>query len=106
MLNDAHKPLRGTGPSKIPQPRSAPMTVDMRLKKAVQKSHGERLANARDRTSVYALSQDPTLSENEKEEMRKVLKERFNSGARPMPATVQGLASLASERIEDAIARG
>lgn len=106
MLNDAYKPLRGTGPPKIPQPRSAPMNVDMRMKKAVQGSHGERLANARDRTSVYALSQDPTLSKKEKEDMRKVLKERFTSGARPMPATIQGLASLANERIEDAIARG
>lgn len=106
MLNDAHKPLRGTGPPKIPQPRSAPIVVDMRMKGAVAKSRGERLANARDRTSVYALSQDPTLSEKEKEDMRKVLKDRFTAGARPMPATVQGLAALANERIEDAIARG
>lgn len=106
MLNDAHKPLRGTGPPKIPQPRSAPVVVDMRIKGAVAKSQGERLANARDRTSVYALSQDPTLSEKEKEDMRKVLKDRFTAGARPMPATVQGLAALANERIEDAIARG
>ncbi|KAL8813073.1 MAG: hypothetical protein Q9200_000540 [Gallowayella weberi] len=104
MLNDAHKPMRI--PSKIPQPRSSPMSVDMRMKKAIQKSHGERLANARDRTSVYALSQDPTLSEKEKESVRKVLKERFTAGARPMPASVQGLAALANERIEDAIARG
>lgn len=104
MLNDAYKPLRV--PSKLPQPRSSPVSVDMRMKKAIQKSHGERLANARDRTSVYALSQDPTLSENEKEEMRRVLKERFTAGARPMPASVQGLAALANERIEDAIARG
>lgn len=74
--------------------------------KAVQKSHGERLANARDRTSVYALSQDPSLSENEREKMRKILKERFTAGARPMPGSVQGLAALANERIEDAIARG
>ncbi|KAL8734650.1 MAG: hypothetical protein Q9166_001306 [cf. Caloplaca sp. 2 TL-2023] len=104
MLNDAHKPLRV--PSKIPQPRRSPVSVDMRMKKAIQKSQGERLANARDRTSVYALSQDPTLSEKEKEEMRKVLKERFTAGARPMPASIQGLAALANERIEDAIARG
>ncbi|KAL8779499.1 MAG: hypothetical protein Q9213_006911 [Squamulea squamosa] len=104
LLNDARKPLRS--PSKIPQPRSPPVSVDMRMKKAVQRSHGERLANARDRTSIYALSQDPTLSEKEKEDTRKVLKERFTSGARPMPASVQGLAALANERIEDAIARG
>ncbi|KAL8633409.1 hypothetical protein Q9189_000944 [Teloschistes chrysophthalmus] len=106
MLNDAHKPLRGSRSPKIPQPRNVPMSVDLRMKKAVQKSQGERLSNARDRTSVYALSQDPTLSEKEKEEMRKLLKERFTAGARPMPATVQGLAALANERIEDAIARG
>ena len=106
MLNDAHKPLRGTGPPKIPMPRGSPVTVDMRMKKAVQKSHGERLANARDRTSVYALSQDSSLSENEREKMRKILKERFTAGARPMPGTVQGLTTLANERIEDAIARG
>ena len=106
MLDDAHKPLRGTGPTKIPTPRGMPSSVDMRMKKAVQKSEGQRLANARDRTSVYALSQDETLSEKERENMRKILKERFSAGARPMPGSVQGLAALANERIEDAIARG
>ena len=106
MLDDAHKPLRGTGSRKIPTPRASPVNVDMRMKKAVQKSHGERLANARDRTSVYALSQDPNMSESEREQMRKTLKERFTAGARPMPGSVQGLAALANERIEDAIARG
>ena len=106
MLNDAHKPLRGTGPPKILTPRGPPASVDMRMKKAVQKSHGERLANARDQTSVYALTQDSSLSEKEREKMRKILKERFTAGARPMPGSVQGLAALANERIEDAIARG
>ena len=106
MLNDAHKPLRGTGPPKIPTPRGPPPSVDMRMKKALQKSQGERLANARDRTSMYALSQDPNMTEREREQMRKQLKERFTSGARPMPGSVQGLAALANERIEDAIARG
>lgn len=38
--------------------------------------------------------------------MRKILRERFTAGARPMPGSVQGLAALANERIEDAIARG
>lgn len=38
--------------------------------------------------------------------MRKELRERFTPGARPMPTTLQGLTSLANERIEDAIARG
>lgn len=106
MLNDAHKPLRGTGPPKIPAPRGTPISVDIRMKKAVQRTQGQRLANARDRTSAYSLSQDPTLSEKEREQMRKSLKERFTAGARPMPGSVQGLAALANERIEDAIARG
>ena len=82
------------------------MSVDMRMKKAVQKSSGERLANARDRSSVYALSQNPNLTEDEKTEMRKLLQERFSPGARPMPGTVQGLAALANQQIEDAMARG
>lgn len=82
------------------------MSVDMRMKKAVRKSGADRLANARDRTSVYALSQDASLSEKERENMRKILKERFTAGARPMPGSVQGLAALANERIEDAISRG
>lgn len=104
MLDDASKPMRG--PPKIPQPRAPSINLDMRMKKAIEKSRGQRLASARDRTSVYALSQDPSLSEKEREEMRKVLKERFTSGGRPMPTSVQGLAALANERIEDAIGRG
>ena len=104
MLNDAHKPLRGMGPRKIPKPKAGD-SVDLRMKKAIQKSQGERLANARDRTSIYALSQDANLSEKEKEQMRKELKERFTASARPMSTSVQGLAALANERIEDAIAR-
>ena len=106
MLNDAHKPLRGAGPPKIPIPRGPPSSVDLRMRKALQKSKGERLANVRDRTSIYALSQDPTMTEKEREQMRKQLKERFTPAARPMPGTIQGLAALANERIEDAIARG
>ena len=46
------------------------------------------------------------MSEEEREQMRKELKERFAPAARALPATIQGLANLANERIEDAIARG
>ena len=117
MLNDAYKPLRGTSRSSsssgsastaaASKAATANLGLDARMRKAVQRaSQGERLARARDRTSIYAISQDPTLTEAEKESMRKQLKERFSPGARPMPATVQGLAALANERIEDAIARG
>ena len=76
------------------------------MKKAAQKSTAERLANARDRTSIYTLTQDPNMTASEREQMRQELKERFTPGARLMPASVQGLAALANERIEDAIARG
>ncbi|MCJ1424191.1 hypothetical protein MMC29_002078, partial [Sticta canariensis] len=106
MLTDAHKPLRSIGPAKILKPGGSRMSVDMRMQKALHKSQGQRLANARDRTSAYALSQDSSLSEHEKEQIRKQLKERFTPGVRPMPGTVQGLAALANERIDEAIARG
>ena len=104
MLTDVHKPMRGQ--AKIPTPRAPLSGVDMRMKKALKRSQGERLANARDRTSVYALSQESHLTEKEKEAMRKQMKEQFTAGARPMPASLQGLAALANERIEDAISRG
>ncbi|MCJ1396009.1 hypothetical protein MMC18_008895 [Xylographa bjoerkii] len=106
MLNDTHKPLRHTRPPKILAPRGTPANVDLRMRKAIEKSRGERLANARDKTSIYSLSQDTSMTEREREQLRKQLKERFTSGARPMPTSVQGLAALANERIEDAIARG
>ena len=100
MLDDAHKPLKGFSKSK------GLKTIDVRPKNLKPVLRAERLATARDRTSVYALAQDDTMSEKEKEELRKMFKDRFNASARPIPASVQGLQSLASQRIEDAIARG
>ncbi|KAF7902657.1 hypothetical protein EAF00_002560 [Botryotinia globosa] len=103
MLDDARKPLSPglRGPGKIPSP-----IVDLRLKKQPKQRPGERLANARDKTSIYTISKDSQMSEREREEFRKELKERFSPGARPMPNSIRGLAALANERIEDAIARG
>jgi hypothetical protein len=47
------------------------------------------------------------MSEKEREQRFKELKERFSPHSRAVvPGTIQGLASLANERIEDAIARG
>ncbi len=105
MLTDAHKPLRGSGPAKIPNPRGTPLNLRPQRGKSRGGSR-QRLANARDRSSTYSLLKDPTMTPKEREEMQKVLKERFTAGARPMPTSVQGLASLANERIEDAISRG
>jgi hypothetical protein len=101
MLDDARKPLKPglRGPSKLP-------VVDLRPRGQPKQRPGQRLANARDKTSIYAISKDSSMSEKEREEMRRELKERFTPGARAMPNSIRGLAALANERIEDAIARG
>lgn len=103
MLDDARKPLRPglRGSAKIPE-----VIVDLRIKRQPKQRPGQRLANARDKTSIYAISKDMQMSDKEREEMRKELKERFTPGARAMPNSIRGLAALANERIEDAIARG
>jgi hypothetical protein len=46
------------------------------------------------------------LSEEEREAIRNELRDRFQPGARAIPTTLQGLSSLANERIEEAMARG
>jgi hypothetical protein len=97
MLDDSHKRIR------VPAP---PRNVNLKPPPKKKTSTGQRLANARDKTSIYALSQQVDLTEEEREKMRKEMKERFTPAARPMHTTLQGLTSLANERIEDAIARG
>ena len=108
MLDDAHKPIRR--PPKTPSLHKPPRRIDTgrprKEKSGGSASTGSRLARARDRSSMYSLVQDSSLSSQEKDEMREELKNRFKAGARPMPTTLQGLSSLANERIEDAIARG
>ena len=101
MLDDARKPLKPglRGPSRLP-------VVDLRPKGQQKQRPGQRLANARDKTSIYTISKDSGMTDKEREEMRKELKERFTPGARAMPSSIRGLAALANERIEDAIARG
>ncbi|KAK5113822.1 hypothetical protein LTR62_003206 [Meristemomyces frigidus] len=102
MLTDAYKPLRG--PPKVPGVR-LPTKIDTgRASNPV--GRGVRIASARDNVSAYAVTNDPGLSEEERKKLRAQLKARFQPGARAVPATVQGLQSLANERIEDAIARG
>ena len=105
MLTDAHKPLR-TAP-RTPTVRTArpPAKVDTGRSRK-KPATGTRLANARDKASSYEHMMDSGLSEEEKEKFRQGMKMRFQAGARDVPATIQGLASLANERIEDAIARG
>ncbi|KAF2224922.1 hypothetical protein BDZ85DRAFT_167350, partial [Elsinoe ampelina] len=103
MLNDAHKPLKR--PARPPGIRM-PTKVDTGRSRTKGAGSGTRIANARDKTSIYSSLKDSSMTEEEREQMRKELKERFTPGARAVPATIQGLASLANERIEDAIARG
>jgi hypothetical protein len=109
MLNDAKKPLSPSLRAKPNIPK--PVPVDMRLRRQPTISAGRRVANAKERASAYAgmgigRSEDKGLSDKEKEAMKKEFRDRFTPGARAMPNTITGLASLANERIEDAIARG
>ncbi|KIW96326.1 uncharacterized protein Z519_03395 [Cladophialophora bantiana CBS 173.52] len=101
MLDDSHRKLRS--PSRAP---SIPPKVNLRPAPKKNISAADRLASARDKTSIYAISQQSDMTEQEREKWRKELKDRFSPGARPMPTSITGLTSLANERIEDAIARG
>jgi len=103
MLTDAHKPLRS--PARIPDIRGPPSKIDTG-RPSRKPDAGARIANARDRTSMYEYTKDAGLSEQERDKLRQEMKMRFSPIGRPGPASVQGLASLANQRIDDAIARG
>ncbi|KAJ5374092.1 hypothetical protein N7517_006098 [Penicillium concentricum] len=98
MLDDASKPIRM--PYKIPNP------VNLKPAPRPKRSPGERLAEAKERTSTYTQSQAPGFSEEEREDMRRQMRENLTPGAHAMPISITGLSSLADERIADAIARG
>ncbi|EMC98113.1 hypothetical protein BAUCODRAFT_40846, partial [Baudoinia panamericana UAMH 10762] len=102
MLTDSHKPLRS--PSRV-SGLPLPAKVDTG-RSSKTGGRGVRLASARDRSSHYSFLKDPNLSAEERDKLRAEMKARFQPGARSVPASIKGLASLANERIEDAIARG
>ncbi|KAI2602642.1 hypothetical protein GGR54DRAFT_491576 [Hypoxylon sp. NC1633] len=108
MLNDAHKPLKRELRSRPKMPDLQP--VDMRIGHEPKLKAGRRVAYARDKASTYAgmglKELEEGLSKEEKEAMRKEFQDRFRPAARALPNTLTGLASLANERIENAIARG
>ena len=104
MLQDAHKPMRITGTRRGAGIRS-PGKVDTGRPSNTPKT-GVRLANARDKTSLYETMKSADMSEEDRAKYRQELKDRFSSHGRVAPASIQGLTSLANERIEDAIARG
>ncbi|KAF1952521.1 hypothetical protein CC80DRAFT_422330 [Byssothecium circinans] len=105
MLNDAHKPLKFKG-GRTPGPSAQmPRSIDSGRKNKA--AAGTRLANARDRSGLYSSLKDSEIDERERQKRFQELKDRFSPHARSIvPGTIQGLASLANERIEDAIARG
>jgi hypothetical protein len=59
-----------------------------------------------DQSTTYAALKESGMSAEEKGQFLKEQRERFQPGARDIPSTLSGLASLANERIEEAIARG
>ncbi|KAH7237463.1 ASST-domain-containing protein [Fusarium redolens] len=105
MLDDGKKPLSPGLRGKFQPP-----PVDMRLHKQPRRSAGEKVAKARDKVNTYvgmgSQKAKNGMSEDEKEAWRKELRERFEPGARALPNSITGLAALANERIENAIARG
>ncbi|CAK7264344.1 hypothetical protein SEPCBS119000_000950 [Sporothrix epigloea] len=110
MLHDARKALPPDLRSRPAIPKPDPVVVDMRLRRAPSTTPGQRAANARDLASGYVGRSTESASPDEKQRdaFRKELRDRFGSGvgAANMPNSFTGLAGLANERIEDAIARG
>ncbi|KAF2830641.1 hypothetical protein CC86DRAFT_434481 [Ophiobolus disseminans] len=106
MLNDAHKPMRLGRPPRAPGVQM-PKSIDTGHKRA-KEQRGLRLANARDRSGIYAtVKSSDELDAEDREKQLQELKDRFDPNARVIvPGDLSGLASLANKRIEDAIARG
>lgn len=106
MLNDAHKPLKTGRRTHMPGPSAQlPRSIDTGRRN--QRAAGTRLADARDRSGLYSSLKESDIDEQERQKRFQDLKDRFSPNARSVvPGTIQGLASLANERIEDAIARG
>ncbi|KAF4125924.1 protein of unknown function (DUF1992) [Geosmithia morbida] len=120
MLDDSKKPL-GSGQ----RGKFEPPPVDMRIKREPVLSTAERAGRARDKAHFYPTrssmenskskvkggknsKETKGMSEEEKEGFREEYRERFAPFGvrRGMPNTLGGLAAMANERIEDAIARG
>ncbi|KAF1977498.1 hypothetical protein BU23DRAFT_578006 [Bimuria novae-zelandiae CBS 107.79] len=105
MLNDAHKPLKVPGGRRAGSVVPLPRNVDTGRKSTA--GRGVRLANARDRSGMYSSLKDSDIDQQEREKRFQELKDRFSPHARAVvPGTIRGLAALANERIEEAIARG
>jgi Domain of unknown function (DUF1992) len=84
MLTDVHKPLK----MPVPKPTLSSLPLKGPKKIVLQRGTGRILA-AKEASQGYSL-----------------LKEKLSPGFRAMPATMEGLASLAEEIIQDARSRG
>ncbi|RPA79867.1 hypothetical protein BJ508DRAFT_415676 [Ascobolus immersus RN42] len=106
MLQDAYKPLPVDLRSSKKVPSSIP--VDLRPTTRIPRmGTGVRLANARDKSVEYAITKDQNLDESERDERRRMLKERFEPTGRVFGVgSIKAIESLAEQRITDAIARG
>lgn len=103
MLEDSSKkPIRG--PYKIPQPTKPP--VAYQRTPGPPKSPGLRIAKAKEKTSAYAQSQTPGLSQKERDAFRQEMHDKYKPAGAAMPLSISGLSSLANERIEDAMSSG
>jgi hypothetical protein len=94
MLEDSHR---------RPPPLARSLPITARIPKVLP---GSRIENAMDQSANYAALKESGMSAEEKEQFLKEQRERFQPGARDIPSTLSGLASLANERIEEAMARG
>lgn len=107
MLVDAHKPLRGElarKPSASPSP--TPNNIDLRPARSFKpQSTPQRLARAREESTKYSLGNAEGLSESERAEVRNMFRERFLPEGRAI-SSLNAIASLADEKIEEARARG
>lgn len=104
MLDDARKPLKPELRGKF-----QPGPIDSRIKRASAKSAGQRVASAKDKATMYSgmgMKDDKGISEKERQEMKEQLQDRFRPEGRSGPVVISAIASLANQRIEDAIARG
>ncbi|OJD40502.1 uncharacterized protein BKCO1_1000127 [Diplodia corticola] len=107
MLDDAVRPMKKAVP-RNPAVRP-PSRVDTGMSAASGRgeNRGVRLAEAKERTGLYHLQKDGEgMSEDEREKLRREMRERFQPGARGGPMSVRALEGMANQRIEDAIARG
>jgi Domain of unknown function (DUF1992) len=85
MLTDVHRPLK----IQFPNPTLSSLPLKGPKKFLPPKSGSGRVLAAKEASQGYSL-----------------LKEKLSPGFRAMPATMEGLASLAEEKIQDARSRG